>query len=106
MSGRSILLLLVIAVFGVISTLALMDVGYFGIIKPHFQSWGQAQVFADLVILGVLACFWIVKDAREQGMAAWPFVAATLVLGSFGPLIYLVARDLRSAGARPGLARH
>ena len=101
MSARFAFLLLVIAAFGVLSTLALMDVGYFGILAPHFRSWGEAQVLADLVILGVLACIWMTRDAPSHGLAAWPFVLMTLVLGSFGPLTYLVVRELRSRAASP-----
>ena len=44
MSARSVIVVLVIAAFAVLSTLALMDVGYFGILAPHFRSWGGAQV--------------------------------------------------------------
>ena len=96
MSNRSIMLLLVIATFGLLSALALQDVGYFGIIAPHFRSWGGAQVFADLIILAVLFCIWMVRDARRRGVAAWPFILMTVFLGSFGPLFYLVARELRA----------
>jgi len=96
MSNRSIMLLLVIATFGLLSALALQDVGYFGIIAPHFRSWGGAQVFADLTILAVLFCIWMVRDARRRGVAAWPFILMTVFLGSFGPLFYLVARELRA----------
>ncbi len=95
MSGRLLVLLLVIAGFGVLSALALLDVGYWGIVAPHFRSWGGAQVLTDLVILAILACFWMVRDARKHGLSAWPFLLVTLVAGSFGPLSYLVARELR-----------
>jgi hypothetical protein len=104
MPGRFIILLLVIASFGALSTLALLDVGYLGLLKPHFQSWGGAQVFVDLVILAVLVCGWMVKDARERGLPGWPFVLITVFLGSFGPLFYLAIRELRSTQQRPGLA--
>ena len=96
MSNRMIALLLVLAGFGVLTALALVDVGYLGILAPHFRSWGGAQVFIDLVILAVLTCFWMINDARERGLAAWPFVLITIVAGSFGPLLYLVVRELRS----------
>ena len=95
MSSRLILLLIVIAAFGALTTVALLDVGYFGIIAPHFRSWGEAQVLADLVIVCVLACVWMVRDAPARGLSAWPFVVMTVVLGSFGPLTYLVVRELR-----------
>lgn len=104
MSGRVIALVVVIAGFGVLSALALMDVGYLGVLAPHFQSWGGAQVFVDLVILAVLGCVWMVRDARQQGLAAWPFVLLTLAAGSFGLLFYLLARELRAAPRRPVLA--
>ncbi len=95
MSGRLIALIGVIAAFGVLTALALMDVGFFGILAPHFQSWGGAQVFTDLVILAVLSCVWMAGDARERGLAVWPFILITLLAGSFGPLLYLVVRERR-----------
>ena len=97
MNGRLIALATVTVAFGVLTTLALMDVGFFGILAPHFRSLGGAQVFTDLVIVCVLACVWMVNDAGKHGMPAWPFVAITLVAGSFGPLLYLVAREVRGA---------
>lgn len=101
MSVRLIVLVAVIGGFALLTALALMDVGYFGILKPHFLSWGAGQVFADLVIALVLACIWMVNDAPERGLSAWPFIAITLVIGSFGPLLYLVVRELRSSERHP-----
>lgn len=96
MTGRIIAVALVIASFSVLTALALMDVGYLGILKPHFETWGGAQVFTDLVILAVLACIWMAADARKRGLPAWPFIALTLAAGSFGPLVYILIRELRS----------
>ena len=100
MSARSILLFVVIAAFSALTVLALREVGYFGILEPHFKSWGQGQVLADLVILAVLSCIWMVRDARDSGVPAWPFVIATFALGSFGVLFYLAARELRAGSRR------
>jgi hypothetical protein len=96
MSARLLLLIVVIALFGALSAVALMDVGYLGIIAPHFQSWGAGQVFADLVILAVLGCAWMVDDGRARGINPWPYVIVTVFTGSFGILFYLVARELRA----------
>jgi hypothetical protein len=96
MNGRVIALAIVIVAFGVLTTLALLDVGFWGILKPHFESWGGAQVFTDLVISCLLACIWMVDDARKRGKAAWPFVVLTLIAGSFGPLLYLLLRFRKS----------
>ena len=93
MSSRLLILIGVFASFSVLTGLALMEVGYFGILEPLFKSWGAGQVLADLVIACLLACIWMVKDAKQRGVSAWPFIAITLVLGSFGPLLYLLARE-------------
>jgi hypothetical protein len=103
MPARLTLLLSVTALFGLLTAIALLDVGYFGILEPHFRSWGAAQVLADLVIACALGSIWIVLDGRERGISPWPFVVTTLFLGSFGLLGYLIARELRS-GARAGVA--
>ena len=104
MSLRLVTLAAVIVAFGVLTGLALADVGYLGILKPHFTSWGEAQVFFDLVILGVLACIWMARDAGAHGLPAWPFILLTLGTGSFGPLIYLVVREVRAG--RPASHRN
>ena len=101
MSARLLLLIVVIGLFGALSALALMDVGYLGIIEPHFQTWGGGQVFADLVILALLSCVWMVADGRARGINPWPFVIVTLVAGSFGILVDLVMREVRSGASKP-----
>ncbi len=104
MSVRLLLLLATTAAFGVLSAIALADVGYLGIIEPHFQSWGAGQVFADLVILAILACVWMIADSRSSGIHAWPFVALTLVGGSFGVLFYLLWREVKVPARKPAMA--
>jgi hypothetical protein len=101
MTSRLLALIVVIVLFGALTAAALLDVGYLGIIEPHFQSWGAGQVFADLVILALLSCIWMVGDGRTSGINPWPFVVATLFLGSFGVLFYLVLRELRAGAVRP-----
>ena len=100
MSARLVALVAVIALFAALTVEALLDVGYLGIIAPHFQSWGAAQVLADLVIACTLAAIWMVDDGRARGINPWPFLVLTLFLGSFGVLFYLVARELRAPVAR------
>jgi len=104
MSPRLALLIGVTAAFAVLSALAVIHVGYVETIAMHFQNWGLRQVFADLAILAILACVWMVRDARASGLNAWPFVVITLVAGSFGPLFYLIVRDLRSSAKQPASA--
>jgi uncharacterized membrane protein YqjE len=97
MSTRLMMLLVVTAAFGVLTAIALADVGYLGLFEPHFQSWGGGQVLADLAILAVLGCIWMVVDSRKSGVNAWPFVVLTLAAGSFGVLFYLIRREVVGA---------
>jgi hypothetical protein len=87
-----VLLILVFAAFGAYSTYVLFDVGYAGIFRAALGSSGGIQVLCDLCISLSLVCVWMVQDARQRGRSAWPFVVATLLLGSFGPLLYLLLR--------------
>jgi hypothetical protein len=96
MSARLILLAAVIAAFAAITIEALLEVGYFGLVEQQLRSWAGIQVLLDLVIVCVLACIWMANDARRRGLSSWPFILLTLVAGSFGPLAYLVVRELRS----------
>lgn len=89
---RRNLIIVTLILFGALSATALWQHGYWGIIAPHFQSFGAAQVFADLVIALVLVMVWMWQDAKANGRNRWPWLVATLALGSFGPLIYLLTR--------------
>ena len=103
MNNSTAILGIVIAAFAVLTGLALADVGFVGILEPHFRSWGGAQVFTDLVILCLLACLWMREDSRRSGVAAWPFIVLTFAAGSFGILFYLLVRAIKSGdgvGAR------
>ncbi|MBS1789066.1 MAG: DUF2834 domain-containing protein [Acidobacteria bacterium] len=86
------LLIITFVLFGSLTAVALWQHGYWGIIAPHFQSFGAGQVLADLVIALTLAMVWMWRDAKATGRNPWPWIVATLALGSFGPLFYLLTR--------------
>lgn len=89
---QRIVLMIVLAFFGVLSAVALSQHGYWGILEPHFRTFGAAQVFADLVIALSIVMVWMWRDARATGRNPWPWIVVTLALGSFGPLVYLLTR--------------
>lgn len=92
------LIAIVLVLFGALTAVALWQHGYWGIIEPHFRTFGAAQVFVDLVIALTLVMVWMWRDARAAGRSPWPWIVATLALGSFGPLVYLLTRRPASDG--------
>jgi hypothetical protein len=86
------LLTITLILFGAITAAALWQHGYWGIIAPQFQTFGGGQVLADLVIALILVMVWMWQDAKATGRNAWPWIIVTLLLGSFGPLAYLLTR--------------
>ncbi len=86
--------------FALYSTYAVYAVGYIGIFTSHAHIAGL-QVLADLVIACTLALVWMWRDAAATGRNIWPYLAATLTLGSIGPLMYLLlAPQPRAAATR------
>ncbi|MDR3419222.1 MAG: DUF2834 domain-containing protein [Nevskia sp.] len=94
------LLFIVFAAFGIYSGYVVYDVGYAGILRSHLTNAGGIQVFCDLAISLSLVCVWIVRDARIYGRNPWPYLVATLFLGSFGPLLYLLLRPRQAPTGR------
>jgi len=92
------LLILTLLLFGALSAVALWQHGYWGIIAPHFQSFGGGQVLADLVIALTLVMVWMWHDAKAAGRNPWPWIVATLVVGSLSPLLYLLTRKPAGTG--------
>jgi hypothetical protein len=91
----------VIVLFGALTVAALLEYGVWGILAPHLQSLAGGQVFADLVVAIVLIQFWIVQDARARGKNPLPWIVLSLLAGSFGPLLYLLERELAGSRLRP-----
>ncbi|MBI9086137.1 MAG: hypothetical protein JEZ11_21235 [Desulfobacterales bacterium] len=87
---QRILLLITLIAFLALTGIALWHHGYWGIVEPHFQSFGAAQVLADLVIALSLFLVWLWRDARTSGRNPWPWILVTFATGSIGPMIYLL----------------
>ena len=91
------IILAILLPFALYSTYAVYEIGYFGIFASHAHIAGM-QVLADLVIACTLAMVWMWRDAAASGRNVWPYILATLTLGSIGPLSYLLlAPQARSA---------
>ncbi|MBW2211754.1 MAG: DUF2834 domain-containing protein [Deltaproteobacteria bacterium] len=88
----------VIAVFAAFSTytaIVVMDHGYTGFLELALTGGWGAQVFIDLCIALILFALWMLPDAREHSIPAWPYFLAILTTGSVGALAYLVHRTAK-----------
>lgn len=79
--------------FSLFSGYVTWQVGYFGIWQAGMASLGAWQILIDLSIACLIVCSWIVSDARKLGISAWPWILATVVLGSLALLSYLLWRE-------------
>jgi hypothetical protein len=87
---------LVLAAFGAFSIWVVADYGYTGFLSlAAREPWGL-QMLLDLVIACSFGIGWMVHDARKRDIKTWPYIVATLALGSIGLLAYLVRRGFAS----------
>jgi hypothetical protein len=83
---------LVLAAFGAFSVWVVITQGYTGFLSlAGREPWGL-QLLLDLSIALCFAVGWMHRDARKRGLAIWPYVIATVLLGSIGVLAYCVRR--------------
>ncbi len=85
-----------------VSVRALRDHDFFWLFRFAVADWPQGQIFSDLTCMRLVVTSWMVVDARRSGRTVWPYLLATLLLGSFGPLTYLLVRELRPTPAPVG----
>ena len=102
MTWKTIALWSVLVDFTGMSFYALSQVGVVGFIESvsggGIVSW---TIFADLMIALGLVCLWMIQDAKARGVSAIPYLVATLLLGSVGPLLYLTRRGGEAASEIP-----
>jgi hypothetical protein len=91
------LLILVTAAFALFTAAIVARTGVLGFYQQLLDSPAAWQTLVDVGIALSLVLVWMWQDARRSGRSFWPWVPVTLLLGSFGPLLYLLRRP---AGAR------
>jgi len=92
------LLLAVTALFAAFTGWVIWQTGYLGFFEQLLAGPAGWQVLADITIALVLVLSWMRRDARSRTRLFWPYALLTLLLGSIGPLLYLL---LRPEAARP-----
>ncbi|MDX2092370.1 MAG: DUF2834 domain-containing protein [Kofleriaceae bacterium] len=85
---------IVLLAFTAFSAWVIAGHGYTGFISlAAREPWGL-QLLLDLVIACSFAIGWMRGDAKKRGITTtWPFVVATLFLGSPAILAYVIVRD-------------
>ena len=92
------LLITVTAAFAVFTAAIVVQTGLIGFYQQLLASPAAWQTLVDIAIALTLVLVWMHQDARRTGRAFWPWVPVTLVLGSFGPLLYLLRRPAADQG--------
>ena len=72
-----------------------------GLLRILREPWG-AQVGLNLVVALSIAWAFIAKDARFRGVSRWPWVVATLFLGSPVVLLFLLVHGRNAPAPRVG----
>ena len=97
MTKSIVLPAVVLAPFFAYSVYCAETQGFFGYVPVLSGSAWGVQVGLDLLIALSLFVTWLIRDARKQGLPAWPFVALILSFGSVGALAYLISRGVKQA---------
>ena len=100
MTPKILALDLVLTLFAALTAWAIGTHGYVGFFQTLLATPAGMQVLADIVIACTLVLIWMWDDARARALPIWPYALLTLVLGSIGPLAYLIHRELRATAAR------
>jgi len=99
MNGKQIALGIVLADFLALTAYAVWAYGYVGIFELLFANAATILGSTDLLISLSLVSIWVWQDAKKRGISPVPYLVVTAVLGSAGPLLYLI----RTVGSE---ARH
>lgn len=100
MNRKQILLTLVFVDFLAFTVWVVAGHGYIGIFTTVLSTWPGVQVLLDLVLASLMVMAWMWTDARKHGLNVAPYLLATLVAGSLGPLAYLIRREWALTPAR------
>ena len=86
------LLLTLTAAFALLTAAILAHTGLLGFFRLLLDSPAAWPTLAYITIALGLVLSWMWRDAKRSGQAFWPWLPVTLLLGSFGPLLYLLRR--------------
>jgi hypothetical protein len=95
MNIRLVLLAVALVAFSIYTAVIVVEHGYTGFLSLAWSEAWAGQMLIDLAIALALVGGWLIADARERGIAAWPYLILIATTGSIGALAYLAHRALR-----------
>ncbi len=93
MNTKQIVLSILLVDFIALTVWAVIEVGFFNIFAGILANPGSIQVGVDLVLACGMIAAWMWVDARKHGLRVAPYLVLTAILGSIGPLVYLIRRE-------------
>ncbi|MDX2165543.1 MAG: DUF2834 domain-containing protein [Deltaproteobacteria bacterium] len=89
-----------------INAVAVHHYGLLGFFQAVLSSLASVAVLVDLTIAVGLIAVWMWGDARRRGISPVPYLITSVLLGSVGPLTYLLRTrgDEVAAPVAPRLA--
>jgi lipid-A-disaccharide synthase-like uncharacterized protein len=97
MNAKQIGLGLVLADLVALTGYAVYHYGYLAFFDFRAMNAIQLQIFFDLIIALSFVMIWMWRDAQARGISPVPYVVMTLLLGSVGPLVYMIRREATEA---------
>lgn len=100
MSVRKISIWLVLIVFSLLCAWAVTKQGYLALWTIPFDQPVTIAIGIDLLIVLILGCMWMIKDAALKGRNVLPYVVLTATCGSIGLLLYLALASEQSSNSQ------
>lgn len=90
---QRVLIVITLLFFGILTGFAIWHDGISGVYPSIVHSYHSIQIYVDLVIAAMLVNIWIWRDATSRGRNPWGWIIATMIVGSFSPLVYLLTHE-------------
>jgi len=100
MSVRKFSIWFILVAFSLLCAWAVAQQGYLAVWTVPLEQPVTVAVGADLMIVLVLGCLWMIKDAVRADRNVWPYIVLTATCGSIGLLLYLALSSEQHADSK------